>query len=168
VSASARAAALRVVTAIERAGPLTSGHLRDAEHAAAVAGLGFRAPYLDHRLVEWASGPNSRGDAADAIVRELLRASVPAPFRRRTVHAPPPPLADWMRAELRPLVEDHLFGDDREGYFVAGGVEALWKRFLAGGAPASPVWAVAVLRAWIRASRTRTSLGAGTARRAAA
>jgi hypothetical protein len=65
-----------------------------------------------------------------------------------------------MRGELRPLLESALLGgDDREQLFVAGELDALWQRFLAGRAPWRPVWSLALLRAWIAGRRVPSARG---------
>jgi asparagine synthase (glutamine-hydrolysing) len=155
---SARAAAVQAVAAVERGGQLISGTLRSAEDAAAAAGLALRAPYLDHRLLERVSMTAAGGTASGAsALAELLRGTIPPFLRRQLAAAPPPPIGRWMRLELRPLIEAHLFSADTEGFFVPSGIEALWTSFLGGAAPALPVWSLAVLRAWIGARRARAA-----------
>ena len=154
---SARAAAVRAVAAVERSGQLMSGALRAAESAAAAAGLALRMPYLDHRLLERVTMTAATGAVSGArALAELLRSTIPPSFSRQLVAAEAPPIDRWMRLELRPLVEAHLFGADPEGFFVSSGVEALWQSFLHGAAPALPVWSLAALRAWIGAHRSAT------------
>jgi asparagine synthase (glutamine-hydrolysing) len=147
---SARAALGRALAAMELGGPVMCGALRDAEGAAARAGLALRTPFLDHRLFEWV-GSGGIGDQGPALRGVLGAAMPPAPVARP---APPlPPIAAWMRAELRPLVEAHLLDGDPDGLFVAGGIAALWKGFLAGAVDWRPVWTLAVARAWSAARR---------------
>ncbi len=151
---SPRDAAVRVAAAIERGGRLTFGRLREVEAAAAALGLALRTPYLDHRLCDWLDAATSpRGGTT--LLAEVLAGTLPPPLRpplRPTM----PPIDAWMRAELRPLVERHLLGEDPEGLFVAAGVEELWRGFLAGRVGWREVWSVVVLRAWIAARRDRS------------
>jgi asparagine synthetase B (glutamine-hydrolysing) len=152
---SARAAAVRAVAAVERGGQLMSGALRATESAAAGAGLALRMPYLDHRLLERVTMTAASGATSGArALAELLHSTIPRPFSRQLGAVEAPPLDRWMRLELRPLVEAHLFGADPEGFFVSSGIEVLWKSFLHGAAPALPVWSLAALRAWIGAHRS--------------
>ncbi len=151
---SPRDAAVRVTAAIERGGRLTFGRLREMEAAAAALGLALRTPYLDHRLCDWLDAATSpRGGTT--LLAEVLAGTLPPPLRPQL---PPtmPPIDAWMRAELRPLIERHLLGDDPEGLFVAAGVDELWRAFLGGRVGWREVWAVVVLRAWIAARRDRS------------
>jgi asparagine synthase (glutamine-hydrolysing) len=155
--AAPRVVARAAIGAIERSGPLVSGALRDFDGAAAGFGLALRAPYLDHRLLEWVSLAAAAGKRKHGVatLADVLRSSIPVPLRRHVGAATGPPLAHWIRHELKPLVESHLFADDAEGLFAADGVAVLWRDFLAGRAGARAVWALATLRAWIAARRDR-------------
>ena len=151
---SARAAAVHTVAAVERGGQLISGALRDAESAAATVGLALRTPYLDRQFLERVSVTAAGGTASGArALAEVLRSTIPPPFWRQLAAAAQPPIERWMRFELRPLVEAHLFSADPESFFIPSGIEALWESFLRGAAPALPVWSLAALRAWIGARR---------------
>jgi asparagine synthase (glutamine-hydrolysing) len=157
---SARDAAVRVAAALERGGRLVSGRLRETESAAAALGLALRTPYLDHRLCDWLDAATSpRGGMA--LLAEVLGGTLPPPFRHR-VRPATPPVCAWLRAELRPLVEGHLFADDPEGFFLRPGIEDLWRGVLAGRVGWRQVWPVAVLRAWIAARRGRDGTRSST------
>ena len=84
----------------------------------------------------------------------MLAGTLPPPLRA-PLRPPAPPIDAWMRAELRPLVEGYLLGDDPEELFVRAGVEELWRGFLARRVGWREAWTVAVLRAWIAARRGR-------------
>ncbi|MBI3768354.1 MAG: hypothetical protein HY271_07630 [Deltaproteobacteria bacterium] len=148
---SAGDAAVRVAAALERGGRLTFGRLRETESATAALGLALRTPYLDHRLCDWLDAATSP-QSGMALLAEVLGGTLPPPFRRR-IRPTPPPIAAWLRAELRPLVEGHLFGDDPENLFLRPGLEELWRGFLTARVGWREVWPVAVLRAWIAAHR---------------
>ena len=159
-AASAQVAIERAVAAVELAGPLMSGALRDAESAAVRHGLALRAPLLDHRLHEWIA---VGGAAHERLpLTTLLRGSLPPTLFRRLAPPPPPPVEAWLRGELRTQAEQHLLADDGDGLFHMDAVTALWKGFLAGRAPWAPVWALLNARAWLHARGAR---GRGTAPR---
>jgi asparagine synthase (glutamine-hydrolysing) len=151
--ASAQVAIERAVAAVELAGPLMSAALRDADAAAGAQGVALRAPLLDHRLHEWIV----MGGAVDdrLPLATLLRASLPPTLFRRLAPAAAPPYDAWLRGDLRPVAEEHLLADDPDGHFRVDAVAGLWKGFLAGRVPWSPVWALVNVRAWLRAQRTR-------------
>jgi len=163
---SARAAVARAVGAIDLAGPLMSGALRDAESAAAANGLALRLPFLDHRLVEWIAA----GGLAEQVapLAEVLRSAAPRPVTRRFATMPPLPIESWMRGELRPVMEAHLFDTDHDGLFNRAGVERLWASFRAGRADWRAVWLLAGVRAWIGARRSAAAARHPERRRAAA
>jgi hypothetical protein len=96
-----------------------------------------------------------------ALLAEVLGGTLPPPFRHR-VRPATPPVCAWLRAELRPLVEGHLFADDPEGFFLRPGIEDLWRGVLAGRVGWRQVWPVAVLRAWIAARRGRDGTRSST------
>ena len=157
---SARAAAGRMLAGLDRVGRLISGRLRDAEGAAAAQGLALRAPYLDHRLFEWVTAAGAENEAAGSpLLAYVLGTVLPPQIWRGLRQAPAAPvgrpLGRWMRNELRPLIEASLFADDPEGLFATTGIAALWRGFLSGQVGWSPVWALAVLRAWVAARREK-------------
>ena len=151
---SARDAAVRVAAALERGGRLVSGRLRETESAAAAFGLALRTPYLDHRLCDWLDAATSPRSGM-ALLAEVLGGTLPPPFRQH-VRPTAPPLAVWLRAELRSLVEGHLLADDPEGLFLRSGLEELWRGFVAERVGWRELWSVTVLRAWLAARRDRS------------
>ncbi len=149
---SAHAAIIRAVAAVDLAGPLMSGALRDAETSAVAHGLALRAPFLDHRLHEWIV---TAGDSRDRLpLAAVLQGILPPVLLRRLRTPPPPPIEQWLRGDLRAVVEGHLLADDGDGLFRRDALAALWKDFIAGRAPWQPVWSLATARAWIAAQRS--------------
>jgi hypothetical protein len=96
----------------------------------------------------------------------LLRGSLPPALFRRLTSPATPPVDAWLRGELRSVTEQHLLAGDPDGLFRMDAVAALWKGFLAGRAPWSPVWALLNARAWLHGQRARTQ-GTAPRRRAA-
>ncbi len=163
---SAQVAIERAVAAVELAGPLMSGALRDAEASAVTHGLALRAPFLDHRLHEWLTTGGAALDRSPLV--SVLEGVLPQPLFRRLAAPPPPPIADWLRNELRSVAEEHLLAEDPEGLFRTDALAGLWKAFCAGRASWEPVWSLVTVRAWMHAARERTrSEGTERRRRAA-
>ena len=148
---SAQVAIERAVAAVELAGPVMSGALRDAEGSAVAHGIALRVPFLDHRLHEWLTTGGAALDRSPLVA--VLEGVVPPPIFRRLASPPPPPVASWLREELRAIAEDTLLGDDGGGLFRRDGVADLWKAFLGGRAPWEPVWSLLTVRAWMDAQR---------------
>jgi asparagine synthase (glutamine-hydrolysing) len=74
--------------------------------------LEVRPPFLDHRIVEFASRlPEDfkiRGGKLKFVLRELMRGKLPAPVVRRSKEGFDIPAHDWLRTVLRPLLLDTL------------------------------------------------------------
>jgi asparagine synthase (glutamine-hydrolysing) len=153
-AASAQVAIERAVAAVDLAGPLMSGALRDAEASAVTHGLALRAPFLDHRLHEWLTTGGAALDRAPLV--SVLEGVLPPPLFRRLAPPPPPPVAEWLRTDLRAVAEEHLLADDPDGLFRREALVDLWKAFTAGRAPWEPVWSMVTVRAWMSAARERT------------
>src|SRR5207249_751795 len=101
--------------------------------------LETRAPFLDHRLVEFAlSLPPEylvRG-SGKYILKLALRGIVPDRVLDRRKMGFGVPLEHWLRADLRDFANDVLF-DGRlaaRGYMDAGYAAALWRSHLSGRA----------------------------------
>jgi asparagine synthase (glutamine-hydrolysing) len=152
-AASAQIAIERAVAAVELAGPLMSGALRDAEGSAVTHGLALRAPFLDHRLYEWMTTGGAALDRSPLV--GVLEGVLPTPLFRRLAPPPPPPIAHWLRHDLRAVAEGHLLADDGDGLFRTDALADLWKAFLGGRAPWEPVWSLVTARAWMSTQRER-------------
>jgi len=164
-AASAQVAIERAVAAVELAGPLMSGALRDAEASAVTHGLALRAPFLDHRLHEWLTTGGAALDRSPLV--GVLEGVLPPALFKRLAAPPPPPIAHWLRHDLRTVAEDHLLSSD-DDVFRRDAIADLWKGFLAGRAPWEPVWSVLNVRAWMTATRDRTRTEATERRQRAA
>ncbi len=165
-AASAQVAIERAVAAVDLAGPLMSGALRDAEASAVADGLALRAPFLDHRLHEWLTTGGAALDRSPLV--GILDGVLPPALFRRLAMPPPPPIGHWLRNELRTACEEHLLAPDGDGLFRREALAELWSAFLAGRAPAEPVWSLVTVRAWMHAARDRTRSEGGERRRRAA
>ena len=102
-------------------------------------GLEGREPFLDHRLVEFANRlpmPMKRGALGPKhLVRKILYKHVPRGLLERPKQGFAVPLAQWMRAELAPLVHEFLDAKRiREaGYLDPDMVSAAVRNFREGG-----------------------------------
>jgi asparagine synthase (glutamine-hydrolysing) len=86
-------------------------------------GLEARSPLLDHVLMEFAAalpaGLKLRGRTSKYLLRKVARGLLPAANLRRRKMGFGVPVGDWMRGELRPLLEDALLSPRARarGYF---------------------------------------------------
>ena len=103
-------------------------------------GLEARVPLLDHRLAELAARIPARlklrFTQGKRILKDAMRGRLPAEVIRRTKSPFQPPLAGWLKSELRETVGDEL-GEGalaRVGLFEVRRVEALKREHFAGTA----------------------------------
>jgi asparagine synthase (glutamine-hydrolysing) len=119
-----------------------------------------RSPFLDHVLVEFASSLPDRVRASafqtKPILRDLARDWLPAEVASAPKRGFEVPMAVWLRGELRPTVQDMLLGGDARLHQLVrpGVVRRLAFEHQAGQRDhASRLWALLILKAWLRRSR---------------
>jgi asparagine synthase (glutamine-hydrolysing) len=99
--------------------------------------LETRAPLLDHRIIEFAYRLplkyKLRQGIGKKILREVLYRYVPQKLVDRPKMGFSIPLADWLRTELRPWVENLLDQIPRDSeYFNRPMIDQMWKEHLSG------------------------------------
>lgn len=107
------------------------------DRGAMANGLETRAPFLDHRIVEFAfSLPEAYkldGGVAKRVVREMLYRKVPRVLVDRPKMGFSIPLDRWLKHDLRPWCEALIARVDRgSGGLDRGGVRKLWSDYLSG------------------------------------
>jgi asparagine synthase (glutamine-hydrolysing) len=135
--------------------------LAKVDRAAMAVSLETRVPFLDHRIVEFASSlPMSlkiRDGSTKWILRQLLYRYVPRELIERPKMGFGIPLHDWLRGPLRDWAES-LLDPQRlksEGYFMPGPIRAVWERHLRGqGNYQHQLWPVLMFQAWLDQKRT--------------
>jgi asparagine synthase (glutamine-hydrolysing) len=91
----------------------------------------LRVPLLDHRILEFAASlPVSqkvRDGSGKFLLRQVLAGRVPEAILTRKKVGFPVPYADWMRHDLKELVNDTLLSKraTERGYFNRSGIERL-------------------------------------------
>jgi asparagine synthase (glutamine-hydrolysing) len=134
--------------------------LAKVDRAAMAVSLETRVPFLDHRIVEFASAlPMSlkiRNGSTKWILRQLLYRYVPREMIERPKMGFGIPLHEWLRGPLREWA-DALLDPQRlasEGYFVPGMIQAVWKKHLQGqGNYQHQLWPVLMFQAWLDQKR---------------
>src|SRR5207237_1338901 len=122
------------VDAVQRADTLLylpEDLLAKVDIASMANSLEARSPLLDHRLVEFCAAlPSSyklKGRTSKWLLRQLMRDRLPPAILSRPKMGFGVPVGDWLRGELRPLLEDTLLSSRalNRGYFKSSAVRAL-------------------------------------------
>ncbi|MFZ2491592.1 MAG: asparagine synthase (glutamine-hydrolyzing) [Thermoanaerobaculia bacterium] len=149
---------------LDFAGYLPDDILVKVDRASMAVSLEVRAPFLDHRIIEFAwSLPldmKIRADKGKVILRNLLARHLPAHLVGREKQGFGLPIKHWLRGPLRDWAEDLL---DRRtlaetAIFDEELVAGLWRRHQDGEDHAISIWTVMMFEAWRRrtgASRTQ-------------
>ncbi len=125
------------------------------DRATMAVGLEGHAPFLDHRVAEYAARlpmrMKVRGREGKWIVRRLLDREIPAALVRRPKAGFSVPLGDWLRGPLRDWAETLLdpkrLGE--QGWFDPRSVGTAWRDHLGGKRDlASALWPVLMFEAW--------------------
>ncbi|HUN75610.1 MAG TPA: asparagine synthase (glutamine-hydrolyzing) [Steroidobacteraceae bacterium] len=120
--------------------------------------LEVRAPLLDHRILEFAAQLPSRlkmsGRQGKLPLRRLASVRLPQDIRNLPKRGFSIPAAKWLREELRPMVEQALFGDRLPHEALeAPRLRALWREHLSGTRDHSVLlWGLMMLTLWQRTS----------------
>ncbi len=127
--------------------------LRDSDFMSMAHGLELRVPFLDQALVRACfripGKEKLRGDSPKTLLLKSLGVELP----REIVHRPKRgftlPFERWMRAELKPLIEQALQGESVCSlYLDPSAITDVWNRFLARQTSWSRPWSLFVLQRW--------------------
>lgn len=141
---------------LDRTGFLAEDVLPKVDIASMAASLECRSPFLDHVVVEFAASLPGRflmdsiRKQGKRILRDAFRDAVPAEVMDRPKMGFTPPVADWLRREVRPLVTDQLLAPgsyydvirrDTVGWLVRQHLDGK-------GAHGKALWTLLSLRLW--------------------
>lgn len=125
------------------------------DRASMAVSLELRAPFLDHRLVEFATGLPAGLKVRRMQLKSLLKRAVapwlPKEIVGRQKRGFSVPIARWLRSELRPLMND-LLSESRlrnEGLFNPAYVRKMISEHLSGRRDhRKPLWALVCFEVW--------------------
>jgi asparagine synthase (glutamine-hydrolysing) len=128
--------------------------LTKVDRASMAASLEARAPFLDHRVVEFSLslplGLKWRREQSKWILRRILYDRVPRELLERPKMGFSVPLADWFRSGLREKITSAFHGPSLEDLGIKPEpARLLWSEFLAGQS-VSPdlIWSLFTLSSW--------------------
>ncbi|HTY56929.1 MAG TPA: asparagine synthase (glutamine-hydrolyzing) [Candidatus Binataceae bacterium] len=141
---------------------LPSNVLAYCDRMSMAHGLEVRAPLTDHRLLEFVAGIPASIDrhAGKRLLKESVRDALPRWMLRQSKRGFNPPLARWLKHELREMLESWLSSSQvrRRGLFQVERVEALKRDHLGGrGDLSHQLWALMVLERWMQLTNDRTA-----------
>ncbi len=130
--------------------------LRDADVMSMSQGLEVRVPLIDHELARAVlalPGRSKLSGTPKRLLVEALAGSLPDEIVRRPKRGFTLPFEQWMRQELRPVVEPVLaakrISDGPLGGLLDGNqVEQVWQNFLGGATSWSRPWSLYALQRW--------------------
>ena len=127
--------------------------LRDSDFMSMAHGLELRVPFLDRALVEACFRIPGKKKLQGNLPKSLLLANIGVELPREIVNRPKRgftlPFEQWLRGEMRPVVEDALLKSDWDQTSIrASAVREVWNRFLAGETSWSRPWSLFVLTQW--------------------
>jgi asparagine synthase (glutamine-hydrolysing) len=136
------------------------------DRATMAVGLEARAPYLDHRVMEFVARlpltMRLRDGTTKWLLRQVLERYLPKELTQRRKQGFGPPLRRWLRGPLRQWGED-LLAERRlaaMGFLRVQPVRRIWTEFQAGRLHwTGLLWAILMFQAWMERgpSQGRTS-----------
>jgi len=136
---------------------LTDDLLQKVDRMSMAHSLEVRPPYLDHRIIEFASSlPDRfkvRGRSLKVILKRLMKSKLPTSVIRRSKTGLDIPTHDWLRGPLRPFLLDTLGPDavKQSGLFRPGAIEGLLEDHMARRANLGyQLWGLMILFLWMK------------------
>ena len=129
------------------------------DRASMASSLETRAPFLDHRVVEFALGMpielKIRNNKGKWALREILNKYVPNEMVERPKTGFSIPIGDWLRGPLREWAED-LLDDNKiksQGFLKPENVKSIWALHKSGEYDyTSRIWSILMFQSWLESN----------------
>jgi len=138
-------------------GYLSDGINTKVDIASMMHSLEVRAPFLDHRLVEFATrlpaSLKQRGPKGRVLYKKAVAPHVPSAILDRKKRGLTLPVNEWLRGPLRAALDDVVSGARlrERGHFEQARIRRLYEDHVAGrGDHGYPLWNLMVLELWMR------------------
>ncbi len=136
------------------------------DRASMASSLEVRVPMLDPRVMDiaWSLPADSlaKGGVGKLPLRRVAADVLPADVVHRAKHGFDPPLAQWLRAGLRPWADELVAGSEavRRGWVSAESVRTTWADHRSGRRNHEHrLWPLLMLEAWLDAGAGRPTVG---------
>ena len=146
--------------------------LTKVDHASMAHAVEVRPPFLDHRIVEFASSLPAelkiQGSRQKVILKNLMRGKLDPAILKRSKVGFDIPTHDWFRGPLRPLIEDAVAfaSTEHREFFEIPAIQAQVRAHLDRRANLGfHMWGLMILFFWMRKWRIQTRVTEGQARR---
>ena len=123
-------------------------------------GLETRAPFLDYRVVEFATGLpldyKIHNNEGKLILRSLLKKHIPRNISNQTKSGFSVPIHEWLRGPLKEWSEDLLSEEtlNRQGFFNVKLIRDTWQDHLSGKRNAQYLlWSVLMFQLWMSSTK---------------
>ena len=143
---------------------LTDDLLQKVDRMSMAHSLEVRPPYLDHRIIEFASTLPNRfkvnGRNLKVILKSLMKSKLQASVIRRPKTGLDIPAHEWLRGPLRSLLEDTLSSDavKQSGLFRQGAIETVKRDHMERRVNLGyHLWGLMILFLWIKHWNIQTS-----------
>jgi asparagine synthase (glutamine-hydrolysing) len=141
---------------------LTDDIMCKVDRAAMACSLEVRAPFLDHRVAEFAWNlpldMKVRNGAGKWALRQILYKYIPKHLVDRPKAGFGVPVGRWLRGPLREWAEGLLNESRirREGYFNHEPIRKVWTEHLSGISDHTPkIWSILMFQAWLEAQEDK-------------
>jgi asparagine synthase (glutamine-hydrolysing) len=144
------------LTRLELSNYMAHTLLRDTDAMSMAHSLEVRVPLIDHKLVEFAvripAQIKLRNGRGKWVFARALRDVLPVEILTRPKRGFEMPVAAWMRADLRDVLDDVFSREsvERRGLFDYTALSREYSAFREGCTPYLRAWSLAVLELWMR------------------